>query len=401
MAANARKDKYDLLALLTTSIAGSPDRANAEEEALSKVCIEETSFPKEKALGFGGSSNVIAVAPKSLVKCVDSRCDEVSSIVLLRRDKYIVRIPKASTSMRSIATELSILRHDSIYKHPNIVDLLGLAWGVTNSPEERDMPVFILEHAGLGDLASFLDQRPSTLAQQLVLATHVTHGLRALHAAGVVHGDMKPANILLFPGGDNKPTAKLADFSSSVLLSEVTWGSAHPGMPKTELWWSPWASRSNTKEQLLRSDVYSLGLVLSVLITRIRPDILDMLAMEGNNGRTLDELKTSGDLGDILGDFAVIAERKAPGGETNTTLHLKRILFSYATSTKPEFVNCTSGVLDVLKMLRLLLHLVLTKSVREEPQSVSSLSLLEEEAAVSPSKYLVATFPGREEPFPD
>ncbi|OAL40212.1 hypothetical protein AYO20_00632 [Fonsecaea nubica] len=376
---------YDLLALLTASIAGMPDNPSAEEELLSQICIEKTSFPQEEALGFGGSFNAIAVPPNRLRRCVDSRNLNSDPLLYLGRNKYIIRSPKAALDMRSMATELAVLRSDSIRKHANIIELLGLAWEVTNATKERILPVFVLEYAELGDLESFLRDDPATLVEQLALAIGVAEGLRALHDVGVVHCDMKPANILLCLDRHGKPVAKLSDFSSSVLLSDLPRGSTYPIAPGTELWQSPWATRECTAQQLVRSDVYAFGLILAVLITRIRPDILEHLTKTGSGGRHLDELKTSGDLGDAMADFAVMAENTMPAGETEHTMHLKRITLIYALSTQAPFVECTSGALDILKILRLLLHLVVAMELREKTRNLSSLTSLEENVIANPT----------------
>jgi serine/threonine protein kinase len=55
------------------------------------------------------------------------------------------------------------------------------------------------------------------LCHVLGLLRQVAGGLRHLHALGIVHGDVKPANVLLDAAGG---VAKLADFGHARLISD-------------------------------------------------------------------------------------------------------------------------------------------------------------------------------------
>ena len=64
------------------------------------------------------------------------------------------------------------------------------------------------------------------------VGARVARGLEALHRAGVVHGDIKPANLLMIPGenaGDLPRSVRLVDFGLAVLAGEVQGG--HTGTP--------------------------------------------------------------------------------------------------------------------------------------------------------------------------
>jgi serine/threonine protein kinase len=395
---DTHRDGYDILSLLAATIESFPDNPSLEEEMLSHICVEETSFWKEDPLGAGRSCTVVETPPGLLVKNIDSKCRRptVAKMILLRRNKYILRSPKNESSMRSMATELFVLRNRYLAKHPHVVDLLGVSWGVSNGPDEQVMPVFVLERAELGDLASFTRQTPAmSLAEQLVLAMHVALGLQAVHDVGVIHGDIKPENILVFLGCDNRPIAKLADFGSAVLLSEERSTSHRP--TGTPLWQSPWSARPQTKHLLLRSDIYSLALVLSILITGLDYETLGTLEPE-----TLHELKTLDKLADFLFQRILAAENDFPSGETTTTLNLKRFLFALTLSPNPD-QDVTQALvkgMGVLKILKALLHLVVSKRARKDPDYVCSLGPLERDAYLKPSEYinlLAEAYDGRRE----
>lgn len=108
-----------------------------------------------------------------------------------------------------------------------------------------------------------------TFQSKLDLSLDIANGISALHASRIVHGDVKPDNILVFPkiGHQDAFMAKLTDFSHSV--------SAHEGLRAlpafTPQWSSPEVLEDNdlTFEDMIATDVYSYGLVvLSVMIGR-------------------------------------------------------------------------------------------------------------------------------------
>lgn len=88
----------------------------------------------------------------------------------------------------------------------------------------------------------------------LPLAHQVAAGLKAAHAAGLIHRDIKPGNILLDAGGN----AKIVDFG----LALVTKGGKAQA---TEIWATPYYVPPETIEGLpedFRSDVYAFGATL-------------------------------------------------------------------------------------------------------------------------------------------
>jgi tRNA A-37 threonylcarbamoyl transferase component Bud32 len=90
--------------------------------------------------------------------------------------------------------------------------------------------------------------------EMLPLAIEVAQGLKAAHAAGLIHRDVKPGNILL----DAEGHAKLVDFG----LALVTQGGKAQA---TELWATPYYVPPETVEGYVedfRSDIYAFGATL-------------------------------------------------------------------------------------------------------------------------------------------
>jgi serine/threonine protein kinase len=107
----------------------------------------------------------------------------------------------------------------------------------------------------------------------LDLSRNIAEGLLALHNCGVVHGDIKPENILVFPrrDADNSFIAKLTDFGHSVFEHSRlnTLPAFTPKWCAPEL--TPEGSMSKRMEfkEMKATDFYSYGLVvLSIMIGR-------------------------------------------------------------------------------------------------------------------------------------
>ena len=91
--------------------------------------------------------------------------------------------------------------------------------------------------------------------EMLPLAIQVAEGLKAAHAAGLIHRDIKPGNILL----DSAGRAKIVDFGLALLLGKGGTAQAR------EIWATPYYVPPETIEgyaEDFRSDMYAFGATL-------------------------------------------------------------------------------------------------------------------------------------------
>ena len=76
---------------------------------------------------------------------------------------------------------------------------------------------------------------------------------------GIIHGDIKPANVLIFSNGSSQYTAKVADFGYSTWLGGTD---SAVLMPRTPHWTAPeWHHRPMHSESAIKMDIYSFGLL--------------------------------------------------------------------------------------------------------------------------------------------
>jgi serine/threonine protein kinase len=118
-------------------------------------------------------------------------------------------------------------------------------------------------------LSARLAEGPMTDAEVTRIAGELADALSAVHAAGIVHRDVKPSNILLAPSTapTRPPRAKLADFGIAHLLGSdrIT----QPGsLIGTAAYLAPEVALGNAPRPA--SDVYALGLVLLEALTGTR-----------------------------------------------------------------------------------------------------------------------------------
>jgi serine/threonine protein kinase len=170
--------------------------------------------------------------------------------------------------------EMRVLAHKPLLSHRNIVDLIGFSWERSKDESGRKWPILIMEAADCGSLDDFLRMAdPSTKSPDFAIsmALDIASGLEALHSCGVVHGDLKPDNILIFQISSDTFRAKISDFGFACLIedlkTEIQNSNAHPvALPGfSPPWEAPEASADVLLEDLTKMDVYAFGLLACYL----------------------------------------------------------------------------------------------------------------------------------------
>jgi eukaryotic-like serine/threonine-protein kinase len=145
--------------------------------------------------------------------------------------------------------------------HPNVVAVYD--WG------DDETPFMVLELLEGGSLRALLDRGDRlTPAQAAAVGRQVAVGLDYAHARGLVHRDVKPANLLF----DEHGTARVADFGLARALAEASWTEPAGAVLGTARYAAPEQVRGVVDA---RSDVYSLALVLVEAVTGAVPFAAD------------------------------------------------------------------------------------------------------------------------------
>jgi tetratricopeptide (TPR) repeat protein len=132
-------------------------------------------------------------------------------------------------------------------------------------------PYYVMEYADGGTLRELLDTRGAfTVSETLALGQALSAGLADAHSRGLVHRDVKPANILFLTDTAGSATPKLGDFG---LARPVDGDAERHTTPGTVLgspaYMAPEQGRG--EEPSAAADVYSLGVVLYELLTGATP----------------------------------------------------------------------------------------------------------------------------------
>jgi serine/threonine-protein kinase len=157
---------------------------------------------------------------------------------------------------------------------------------------ERDgQHYMVMEYADAGTLAQVL-QLEGAMApyEALSVAIDVCKGLRAVHSKGVVHRDVKPANVMFFSRPDGLPVAKIGDFGIALHPQDERL-TPSDNVVGTLIYLSPEQASSSAVITHL-SDLYSLGVVLYEMMNgELRePMFINPLFANGNNRDLLEHL---------------------------------------------------------------------------------------------------------------
>jgi len=149
----------------------------------------------------------------------------------------------------------------SVLEHPHLLKLL--AYHVDKGVRELFL---VYEYATHGSLKYQLEERSLTSMRDiLVLAIQLADALRYLHAHGIIHGDVKPSNILFV-----NRVARLGDYSTAIRTLDTRKQKIPPSTPG---WRAPEQVDRELGEETIRRgyqhkvDVYQLGNLILYSLT--------------------------------------------------------------------------------------------------------------------------------------
>ena len=158
---------------------------------------------------------------------------------------------------------LRFVREQSVrIRHPHVVAPSGWA-------AEDNLVVFTMDLVRGGSVQTLLgDHGPLPESYVAVVLDQTLQALEAVHNAGVVHRDVKPANLLLEPTGTRRPHVRLGDFGVAALIDEVRL-TRFPGAIGTDGYMAPEQAHGAAPEP--RQDLFALGVVGVQMLTGLGP----------------------------------------------------------------------------------------------------------------------------------
>jgi serine/threonine-protein kinase len=191
-----------------------------------------------RTIGEGGMANVYLAH--------DLILDRDVAVKILRGDladdeKFVRRFQREAISASSLS-------------HPNIVEMYDVG-------EDNGKYYIVMEYVEGKTLKSLIKKRGSlTLPEVIDIMTQLTSAIACAHDSNIIHRDIKPQNVLIKEDG----LVKITDFGIAMALNsnELTqtnsvMGSVHYLPPE----------QANGKGSTVKSDIYSLGIVMFELLT--------------------------------------------------------------------------------------------------------------------------------------
>ncbi|MEP7125427.1 MAG: protein kinase [Byssovorax sp.] len=151
----------------------------------------------------------------------------------------------------------------------SIVDDSRLVRYVAHGVDATLQPCLVVEWLEGEDLARRQRRQRLTVAEALDVAWQTALGLHALHEAGVVHRDVKPANVYLVGDDDGALRVKLIDLGIARAAGEATL-TQHGVALGTPFYMAPEQARGEERVTA-KADQFSLGVMLFELIAGKRP----------------------------------------------------------------------------------------------------------------------------------
>jgi serine/threonine protein kinase len=150
-----------------------------------------------------------------------------------------------------------VVQQQASLVHPNIVQVIDIETQV-------EYPFVVTQYAPKGNLRRLIEMedRPK-LSVALKYFMQILAGLKTAHDAGVIHGNLKPENVVLDAAGN----AMLSDFGLSSIVEREGGNSAHVYVGVgTVAYMSP-EQFQNPNAATVKSDIYSLGIMFYEMLT--------------------------------------------------------------------------------------------------------------------------------------
>ena len=176
--------------------------------------------------------------------------------VLRRRVAIKVLRPQLAADADFVARFYTEAQHAAKLSHPNIVNI----YDVGREGEHYFIVMELVDGATLAEMIENDGRLPEPVA--IDFAAQICNGLAYAHRQGLLHRDVKPANILV----TKDDVVKISDFGIARAVTTQTMTMTQPGMVMGSVFYiSPEQAQGHDLHET--SDLYSLGIVLYQMLT--------------------------------------------------------------------------------------------------------------------------------------
>jgi serine/threonine protein kinase/Flp pilus assembly protein TadD len=169
---------------------------------------------------------------------------------------------------------LAVARFQAERQALALLDHLNIAHIYDAGTTDSGQPYFAMEYVEGLTITEHCDRHRLTIEERLKLFLQICHAVHHAHQKGIIHRDIKPSNILI-SCQDNQAVPKIIDFGVAKIISlpltERILFTEQGQLFGTPEYMSPEQADMASEDIDTRSDIYSLGVLLYVLLTGVLP----------------------------------------------------------------------------------------------------------------------------------